>query len=60
VRGKDHGYIRSDDGRDVFFDRRSLSEGSFNDLEVGDRIAFELIEDRLSGPRGLHVRKMTA
>jgi len=60
VRGQGHGYIRMDDDRDVFFDRRSMSEGGFNDLTVGDRMAFELIEDQLSGPRALRVRKLTA
>jgi cold shock CspA family protein len=57
--GQGQGYIRDKDGRSVFFDRRDLVDVKFNDLEVGDAVAFELIEDRYSGPRGMQVRKVT-
>ena len=49
--GQGQGYIRDKDGRSVFFDRRDLVDVKFNDLAVGDAVAFELIEDRYSGPR---------
>jgi len=58
MRGQGQGFIRDEGGRDVFFDRRDLVDVGFNELEVGDSVAFELIEDRFSGPRGLHVRKV--
>jgi cold shock CspA family protein len=30
-------------------------DGSFNDLEVGDRVAFEAVEDKVSGHRATRV-----
>jgi hypothetical protein len=42
----------------VFFGRADLSGVAFSDLVVADRVAFELIEDRVSGPRGVRVRKV--
>ena len=57
--GQGQGYIRDKDGRRVFFDRRDLVNVKFNDLAVGDAVAFELIEDRYSGPRGMQVRTVT-
>ncbi len=56
--GQSHGFIRGDDGRDVFFHRGDVQEGtSFNDFEVGDRVVFELFEDAVSGARALRVRR---
>jgi cold shock CspA family protein len=54
--GQGQGYIRDKDDRSVFFDRRDLVGVKFNDLAVGDAVAFELIEDQYSGPRGMQVR----
>ena len=58
ARGQGQGYIRLEDGRDVFFDRRDLIDVGFNDLVVGDSVAFELIDDRFSGPRAVLVRRV--
>jgi cold shock CspA family protein len=59
VRGQGQGYIRvTGDDRDVFFDRRDLIDVGFNDLAVGDSVAFELIDDRFSGPRAVLVRRV--
>jgi cold shock CspA family protein len=60
VRGQGQGYIRLDDRRSVFFDRRDLMNGDFNDLVIGETVAFELIEDRLSGPRAQRIQKTGA
>jgi cold shock CspA family protein len=58
ARGQGQGYIRvTGDGRNVFFDRRDLIDVGFNDLSVGDSVAFELIDDRFSGPRAVLVRR---
>jgi cold shock CspA family protein len=57
--GQGQGYIRDKEGRSVFFDRRDLVDVKFNDLEVGDAVSFELIEDKYSGPRGMQVRTVT-
>jgi cold shock CspA family protein len=54
--GQGHGQIRRRDGGSIFFHRADLKEGTnFNDLQVGDTVAFELLDDRVSGPRALRV-----
>jgi cold shock CspA family protein len=55
--GQSHGFIRADDSREVFFHRTDTAWGTFNQLLVGDKVAFELIEDRCSGPRATRVRR---
>ena len=51
--GQSHGFIRADDGREVFFHRKDAA--AFNSLAVKDRVAFELIEDPIAGPRAVRV-----
>lgn len=59
--GQGHGYIRMSDGRDVYFHRGDLAEdASFNSFAVGDEVAFELLDDRFSGPRAINVRHRRA
>jgi cold shock CspA family protein len=54
--GQGHGFIRLPDGRAVFFHRSDLRDGtSFNAFAVGDTVRFELLEDRVSGPRAVYV-----
>ena len=56
--GQGHGFIRSADGREVFFHRADVGEGaSINEFAVGDRVTFELLEDAVSGARALRVRR---
>jgi cold shock CspA family protein len=57
VRGLGHGILCSADGRAVFFHRTDVDDARFNDLAVGDTVAFEVIEDRVRGPRAVRVRK---
>lgn len=55
--GQTYGYIRMRQDREVYFHRSDLDEGvSFNDFAVGDVVAFELLEDAVSGARALKVR----
>ena len=55
--GQGHGQIRLPDGRSIFFHRADLHESTlFNDLRIGDPVAFELLDDHVSGPRALRVR----
>jgi cold shock CspA family protein len=54
--GQSHGFIRDADSREVFFHRSDTTFGTFNKLTVGDKVAFDLIEDRVSGPRAIAVR----
>jgi cold shock CspA family protein len=54
--GQGQGQIRLRGGLAIFFHRADLQEGTaFNDLQVGDAVAFELLDDRVSGPRALRV-----
>ena len=58
LHGQGSGFIRSDDDREVFF-HRADADGTFNDLTAGDRVTFELYEDKITGPRALRLRKAT-
>ena len=56
--GQSHGFIRLPGGREIYFHRSDVQEGtSFNDLAVADAVTFELLEDRVSGARALHVKR---
>jgi cold shock CspA family protein len=58
VLGQGHGFIRPKNHLKVFFHRSDLCEGTaFQDLAVGDRVTFELLEDAISGPRALRVER---
>jgi cold shock CspA family protein len=57
VRGQGHGFIRAADDRDVFFHRSDLPDNAFNDLAVDDHVAFDVLEDAVTGPRAAKVRK---
>jgi cold shock CspA family protein len=55
--GQSHGFIRLADGREVYFHRSDLEEGtSFNDFSIGDVVMFELLEDAVSGARAVRVK----
>jgi len=54
--GQAYGYIRLRNGLQVFFHRADLKDVStFNRLQVGDVVVFELIDDAVSGARAIHV-----
>ena len=54
--GQGHGFIRAADHRQLFFHRRDVPVARFNALAVGDRVAFEFIEDKVAGPRAVNVK----
>jgi cold shock CspA family protein len=55
--GQGHGYIRMAGGREIFFHRADVRDGtSFNEFVVGDSVTFEVLEDAVSGARALRVR----
>lgn len=57
--GQCHGFIRLANGREVFFHRSDVRQGtSFNAFAIGDRVTFELLEDGVSGPRALRVERL--
>lgn len=47
IRGQGHGFIRAEDGREVFF-HRSEVPASFNNIAVDDHVASEVIEDHVT------------
>ena len=54
--GQGYGFIRTVNGREVYFHRKDLAKGtSINDLRVRDAVIFELLEDRVSGARAVRV-----
>jgi cold shock CspA family protein len=55
--GIGHGYIRAKGDREVFFHRSDTEDGLFNQLDVDTAVRFEIVEDRLSGPRAVRVRR---
>jgi cold shock CspA family protein len=58
--GQGFGFIRLPDGRDIFFHRADVQEGtSINDLVVGELVKFDLLDDPVSGARALRVRRGT-
>lgn len=56
--GQGYGTIRLSDGRQVYFHRADVKEGtSINDFDVGDQVTFERLDDRISGARAVGVAK---
>jgi hypothetical protein len=56
--GQGHGVIRTSQYREVFFHRGDVDEGTrFNDLRIGDTVAFDLLDDKVSGARALRLRQ---
>jgi cold shock CspA family protein len=53
VRGQGSGIITAA-RRDVFFHKSDV-RGAFWELNVGDKVVFELLEDSISGPRAQNV-----
>ena len=58
--GHGYGFIRLSDDRDIYFHRSDVQAGtSINEFVVGDRVAFDRLDDHVSGARALSVRHDT-
>jgi cold shock protein len=55
IRDRGFGFIKSTEGREIFFHRSSLQGLDFDTLKEGDAVEFE-IEDGPKGPRAALVR----
>jgi CspA family cold shock protein len=55
VRDRGFGFIRGNDGKDVFFHRSGLMNLNFDELEQGTAVDFE-VENSPKGPRANRVR----
>jgi cold shock CspA family protein len=52
---RDHGFIASADGSDIYFHRNSVADGQFDSLKVGQEVRFaEAVGDK--GPQATIVR----
>ena len=59
--GQGHGFIRLADDREIYFHRSDVQDGaSINDFTIGDIVAFERLDDTVSGARALRVRRQTS
>ena len=55
VRDRGFGFIRSSDGREIFFHRNGLQGMDFESLQEGTNVEFD-IEQNPKGPRATNVR----
>lgn len=56
IRDRGFGFIRAEDGKEIFFHRSSLQELNFDSLKEGQSVEFEL-EGGPKGPRAVTVRQ---
>lgn len=59
VRDRGFGFIRGDDGKEVFFHRSGMSGGDYDGLSEGDVVEY-VIQEGPRGPRAEHVRAVPA
>jgi len=55
MKDRGFGFIRTEDGKEVFFHRSECRACDFNALDQGQRVEFELKDDP-KGPRALDVK----
>ena len=55
IRERGFGFLRADDGREIFFHRSALAEGSFESLAEGTVVEFE-VEKGGRGPRAVNLQ----
>jgi len=55
IRERGFGFIRTSDGKEVFFHRTNLQQLNFEELNEGDGVEFE-VEQGAKGPRAIDVR----
>ncbi|MGH9343387.1 MAG: cold-shock protein [Terriglobia bacterium] len=55
IRDRGFGFLRTDDGQEVFFHRSALENLDFDGLREGEKVEFEL-ERGNKGLRAIHVR----
>lgn len=54
---KGFGFIKSEDGSDVFVHYSSIQSNGFKSLDEGDSVSFD-IEDGAKGPKALNVVRL--
>jgi CspA family cold shock protein len=58
VRDRGFGFIRGDDGKEVFFHRSGLAGADYDALSEGDTVEY-VIQEGPRGPRAEHVRSIS-
>lgn len=58
VRDRGFGFIRGDDGKEVFFHRSGLNAGDYDNLSEGDFVEY-VVQEGPRGARAEHVRHAT-
>ncbi len=58
VRDRGFGFIRGDDGKEVFFHRSGLTGADYDALSEGDTVEY-VIQEGPRGPRAEHVRSVS-
>ena len=53
------GFVRGDDGNEVFFHRTEITTVDFDSLEEGDQVTFDIV-DSPKGPRASNMQRATA
>ena len=53
------GFVRAEDGNEVFFHRTEVTTVDFDSLEEGDHVTFEIV-DSPKGPRARNMSRMAA
>jgi CspA family cold shock protein len=54
---KGYGFIRSEDGQDVFFHHSSILMDGYKTAETGEAVEFE-VEESDRGPRAKNIKKL--
>ena len=56
---KGYGFIKRDDGPDVFVHHTAIQGSGFRKLEEGERVEFDVVEDQ-KGPKAENVVRLEA
>jgi CspA family cold shock protein len=61
IEGKSYGFIKAEDGREIFFHMSGLQGIDFKDLKEGDPVEFDVKTDiRGRGPKAVNVRRASS
>jgi len=58
IEGKGYGFIKAEDGKEIFFHMSGLQGFDFKDLKEGDPVEFDVEKDKRGrGFRALNIRR---
>ena len=56
VMDRGFGFIKAEDGKDIFFHRNQLEGVEFSNLKTGQAVEFEMEQDKQGRPQAVKVR----